>query len=278
MKNLIIQKNDKILMKFEDKEIYFKINSARFSRICLLCHNKINKGDLYALNRYKHCCLKCCQKYMIRNEGEQKKQPRKIIKCKSCHQKAEHCAHGLCLKCYTKYYKKNYPERVKAARIKWYQKNPTYKKNYDQNNKEKHRQYQAMRKERAKLLGNSEYLENLRKHYKKMNDSRRYDGNKPIVLLRDNNQCQICGAKEKLVIHHIDGNNFRDSSRRKIDNSLENLITLCSRCHRALHGYIYIQKYIKTKELKIEKLIPKIKVTKLDTAKNSFQPNPFILS
>jgi endogenous inhibitor of DNA gyrase (YacG/DUF329 family) len=49
------------------------------------------------------------------------------------------------------------------------------------------------------------------------------------VLKRDNFRCQICGVfKNKsrnnyLQIHHIDGN--------KKNNSLDNLISLCPRCH-----------------------------------------------
>ena len=52
-----------------------------------------------------------------------------------------------------------------------------------------------------------------------------------LVLKRDNFQCQECGKKQiafliRLHIHHK--NPFLISG----DNSLENLITLCAKCHR----------------------------------------------
>jgi 5-methylcytosine-specific restriction endonuclease McrA len=83
-----------------------------------------------------------------------------------------------------------------------------------------------------------------------------YEELKPIVLKRDNYTCQWCGyrpdsQKEKtlildmcrpnatleekfrylvacnLVVHHIDGD--------KWNNTLENLVTLCQRCHHSYH-------------------------------------------
>jgi len=46
---------------------------------------------------------------------------------------------------------------------------------------------------------------------------------KSKIKKRDNNQCQLCGAKQDLVIHHIDYN--------KENNEPTNLITLCKSCH-----------------------------------------------
>ena len=46
---------------------------------------------------------------------------------------------------------------------------------------------------------------------------------KSLILMRDKHQCQRCGAKANLQVHHVDGN--------KLHNKLENLITLCGRCH-----------------------------------------------
>jgi len=47
------------------------------------------------------------------------------------------------------------------------------------------------------------------------------------VIKRDGGKCQKCGSKEKLVVHHINGNDT--------DNSLSNLITICNKCHLDLH-------------------------------------------
>jgi len=41
------------------------------------------------------------------------------------------------------------------------------------------------------------------------------------------NVCNICGASEDLAVHHI------NADRR--DNRLENLVPLCSSCHRDVH-------------------------------------------
>ena len=52
------------------------------------------------------------------------------------------------------------------------------------------------------------------------------------ILVRDNWRCQICGALKNLDVHHL----------RRLsalgDDTETNLITLCRKCHRALHGFI----------------------------------------
>ena len=57
------------------------------------------------------------------------------------------------------------------------------------------------------------------------------------TLERDNYSCVDCGfysARSKLVVHHI------DESRRtgKLNNNLDNLVTLCRPCHARRHGMI----------------------------------------
>jgi 5-methylcytosine-specific restriction endonuclease McrA len=60
-----------------------------------------------------------------------------------------------------------------------------------------------------------------------------YYKNRQIAFERDENMCQCCGCVEdkqrtnKLCIHHLDVN--------KLNNSLSNLITLCTQCHSSLH-------------------------------------------
>lgn len=48
------------------------------------------------------------------------------------------------------------------------------------------------------------------------------------VSERDNNKCKLCGAEESLVVHHIDEN--------KKNNNMDNLITLCRKCHMSYHA------------------------------------------
>jgi 5-methylcytosine-specific restriction endonuclease McrA len=50
------------------------------------------------------------------------------------------------------------------------------------------------------------------------------------VLERDGWRCQSCGRKENLQVHHI------QPRGRLGDDAEENLITLCSSCHKSLHG------------------------------------------
>ena len=53
-----------------------------------------------------------------------------------------------------------------------------------------------------------------------------------LVLQRDGMRCQICGRMQQLEVHHLQ---FR--SRGGTDN-LDNLVAMCSACHRQLHlGY-----------------------------------------
>jgi hypothetical protein len=50
------------------------------------------------------------------------------------------------------------------------------------------------------------------------------------VLERDGWRCQDCGAAKELQVHHI-------KSRSRLGGDvMENLITLCARCHRKRHG------------------------------------------
>ena len=47
--------------------------------------------------------------------------------------------------------------------------------------------------------------------------------------LKINSSCVICGDTKNLHIHHKDKNKHNDS--------LDNLIVLCSQCHNSIHGH-----------------------------------------
>ena len=49
------------------------------------------------------------------------------------------------------------------------------------------------------------------------------------VLERDGWRCQLCGTMSNLEVHH---QNFRSRSG---DDSEQNLITLCTKCHVQVH-------------------------------------------
>lgn len=78
-------------------------------------------------------------------------------------------------------------------------------------------------------------------------DNLRFDGQSEEVFERDNWECQECGMSQeqsiilfnrKLYIHHIDGNG---STSDNINNDIDNLITLCSRCHGKIHKKIQVE-------------------------------------
>lgn len=50
-----------------------------------------------------------------------------------------------------------------------------------------------------------------------------------IILARDEHRCRLCGAEEYLHIHHRDNDPTNDSP--------ENLVTLCERCHSRVHAH-----------------------------------------
>jgi 5-methylcytosine-specific restriction endonuclease McrA len=60
-------------------------------------------------------------------------------------------------------------------------------------------------------------------------DSKNYEQLRNAVLRRDGWRCQLCGTRSGLEVHHKE---FRSHSG---DDSEENLITLCTSCHDAVH-------------------------------------------
>ena len=74
---------------------------------------------------------------------------------------------------------------------------------------------------------------------------KRRDANGPRqkVLERDNHICKICSSDYRLNVHHIDGQGERDARTKRrrpakeVNNSLENLITLCHHCHRSISHF-----------------------------------------
>ncbi len=60
-------------------------------------------------------------------------------------------------------------------------------------------------------------------------DSPAYEELRHMILRRDGWRCQYCGAMSNLEIHH---QQFRSQQGQDTD---ENLITLCSRCHTRVH-------------------------------------------
>lgn len=78
-------------------------------------------------------------------------------------------------------------------------------------------------------------------HYEVCKRNSRYDDSEyDEIYERDNYMCQLCGAVEslntKLIIHHIIPLPYGDSRK-------ENLILLCTRCHRFVHSLLRLKGY-----------------------------------
>lgn len=137
------------------------------------------------------------------------------MKCTKCEKEESRIkSKGLCSKCYAKEYRKNNQDKVKA--------------------------YRKMRqiRDHDKII----------KFQRRMRDLERFGGNRKKVLKRDNFQCQDCGMYqeehlelfgESLTIHHKD-NNGRQTKHP--NNDLDNLITLCVKCHSKLNHIQYMKK------------------------------------
>lgn len=76
--------------------------------------------------------------------------------------------------------------------------------------------------------------------YQEYLDSDEWHLKRNQILERDNNECVLCGSKEKLNIHHI------TYERLGYENN-EDLITLCEDCHREMHKYLDNKVYVRNK-------------------------------
>ena len=109
-------------------------------------------------------------------------------------------AKGKCNICYLRDYR-NDPvnrERIKQSKVDWWKRNEDYCLEKSKRNRE----------------------------------AFHFDGNRELALQRDNYQCSRCGASEQLTVHHKDGSGRGSSTH---NNDLDNLITLCRRCHAEEH-------------------------------------------
>jgi len=102
-------------------------------------------------------------------------------------------------------------------------------------NKQHYKKNAAKRKADAKAYYYSNHERCLVAH-KEYRERRNFDGNRQIVLERDNYTCCSCGnifLSSKLTVHHKDR-----SGRGTLlhNNELDNLVSQCRRCHRLEHN------------------------------------------
>jgi len=72
-------------------------------------------------------------------------------------------------------------------------------------------------------------IERQPKHPRVRLDAKAYRTLRRKILERDSWRCQTCGSMSGLEVHHM------QRRSRLGDDSEENLVTLCSDCHRAIH-------------------------------------------
>ncbi len=92
-----------------------------------------------------------------------------------------------------------------------------------------------------------------RYYYKRKNsDWQGLKKNKLLCLKRDNFECQLCGSKINIDTHHVDKKGPHQIGMVNADNTCNNLIALCRKCHQKLH-YGISDKQISDKHLQILK-------------------------
>jgi 5-methylcytosine-specific restriction endonuclease McrA len=135
---------------------------------------------------------------------------------------------------YHREWKKRNPEKVKALKKKWVKENPEKVKIIFNNWRKRNPDYK------------SEWVKRNPKKYKINNlngiHNYRFGKLREAVLKRDNWQCQHCGMTNKehikkygrsITIDHKDGNGRYSENP---NNDIDNLITLCLKCHGSKDG------------------------------------------
>jgi len=143
----------------------------------------------------------------------------KLKICIDCKNLKEIHGHGRCSPCYYKWY--NQKSEVKRRKNEWnkraYRNNPELRERIKQCTKRHNKEYQKTEK----------YKQAKRCYDKRTWSARKYEGNRDIVLKRDDYKCRWCKSTKNICVHH------EDENRR--NNSMDNLITLCAKCHVGFH-------------------------------------------
>jgi len=151
-----------------------------------------------------------------------------MTKCSKCEHPAKVKSGkyaGLCAECRRKQYYADHKEHERQLCQKWYEANRD-----------------------SEIEKNLEYRRQNRKLFEWYHDKDRFNGMRKVIQNRNGNKCQICKTKEKLTVHHIDGRGYKSVDKDSVNNDVENLITLCSPCHKALHHWQKRHRQLKSRE------------------------------
>ena len=228
--------------------------------ICKYCGKPFIVESYRPLTRRKYCSQKCRQNYEyyggtkpVSKKKFGKAEPRKCDWCGKTFSptKVQPMAKFCSSYCYQKMDCKKRSDKRKQKReleLSIPRKCPQCKQDFIATAYvQKYCSVECRQKNKANVL--KERYTNLPKATKtelnnKKRDKFKLDGNWRKALDRDGNKCVLCGKTEKLEVHHLDGNGEKgkDKRRKANDTSLENLMTLCSSCHKDMHGIFLIYK------------------------------------
>lgn len=140
---------------------------------------------------------------------------------------------SYCKKCNSKHHREyqiKYRKQINKQHSDWRNKNKKVRlaieKAWRLKNKDKIEKYNKIRYRNNKLKENPNYIFNI---YRGMG----WKSIRAKTLKRDKYRCQYCRIKTNEV-HHKDKTGSNRPERKK-NNELENLITLCHKCHIGLH-------------------------------------------
>lgn len=155
----------------------------------------------------------------------------------------KHHAHGLCVNCYARIWRKDNPDTVKKIQDKhnkskkrqeWledYYKTDEHKNSMLKRSKKYRENNSEIMQERTRIWRkkNPEIIEAYKVTAKNKKIIRKY-GEDALKLMKETDyKCQKCGGIKRVAVHHIDWNDK--------NNVYENFAILCGSCHSSLHSW-----------------------------------------
>lgn len=149
-------------------------------------------------------------------------------KCKKCGENRQLKMFSLSKSCNGMYYRIHTCNKCRALKNKKYNSyHKEYSKKYREKNKEKIKE--TIKNYRKNLYG---------KYGFGISTIRRLGLELAIeVYNKAGNKCELCGNKNDLTVHHLDGNGRHNEEKNLlVNNDIDNLQILCRGCHGRIHG------------------------------------------
>lgn len=162
--------------------------------------------------------------------------------CSLCGDTEKYYARGLCKRCYSKrFWAENYSGNERIKKMASEKSKRSYEKNKEAISlKRKEKRLSEPDKVREYFReAQRRYRLRLKERGTDDNEIYLFGGKKKEVYARDKYSCVDCGITQyeytklghgKLHIHHIDGLGFGKPAKEK-NNDINNLVTLCNKCH-----------------------------------------------